>query len=616
MSDAVKTLIYIGVALVLALVAFVARPRPQQVDLGNQAGELLFENFQDPTKVQSLEIVRFDEELGEMHTFAVTKNKTTGLWTIPSHSDYPADAEDRIRDAATIFVGLKILDNATEDEEGASAHEYYGVLEPDKDSLKLGDEGVGLLVQFEDDKGKDHSLIIGQQVKGADDQRFVRKPGQDVVYVAKIDPEKLSTKFEDWIQKDFLDLSPWDVESLRIKDYSLVQAVQGTFLEPRFEMGVKYNSTDSKWELEEFLTYRGKEKVSTELLPSEELNKEKLDDLKNALDELEIVDVRRKPKGMGVDLKAGSEFMDDREARDSLRSRGFFPNPVGDNQYDLLAANGEVHAGMKDGVEYVFRFGNVAGTDEESEETKLNRYLLVTARVDYDKLPQPELEDLPAEVTDTGAAKPAAETGATETPAAKDAEKPAGETSVDSPAAAKTEPSTFSPLQETEKPAAEPKPETPEPKSDSEGAPADKPAADKPETPAEKPAQTKPEADAQPEAKPEMEKPAAAEESDEVDRTQIDEERERIIKDNQRKLEEWEEKKKKAENKVRELNAHFADWYYVISEDVYKKIHLNRSDLLKETEEAKEEGFGVDAFRKLQEDGVETAEESDSDEEN
>ncbi len=53
-----------------------------------------------------------------------------------------------------------------------------------------------------------------------------------------------------------------------------------------------------------------------------------------------------------------------------------------------------------------------------------------------------------------------------------------------------------------------------------------------------------------------------------------------------------------------ELNARFADWYYIISEDEYKKIHLGRDELIQVKESAKKEGHGVDAFRKLQDDGL------------
>ncbi|MCA9201312.1 MAG: hypothetical protein KDA87_27415, partial [Planctomycetales bacterium] len=54
-----------------------------------------------------------------------------------------------------------------------------------------------------------------------------------------------------------------------------------------------------------------------------------------------------------------------------------------------------------------------------------------------------------------------------------------------------------------------------------------------------------------------------------------------------------------------QVNYRFADWYYVISEDVYKKIHLTKSDIIKVSEEAEKEGFGVDNFRELQERGLE-----------
>jgi hypothetical protein len=37
---------------------------------------------------------------------------------------------------------------------------------------------------------------------------------------------------------------------------------------------------------------------------------------------------------------------------------------------------------------------------------------------------------------------------------------------------------------------------------------------------------------------------------------------------------------KKAQKRVKELNARFADWYYVISEDVYKKLRVTQAELV------------------------------------
>jgi hypothetical protein len=82
-------------------------------------------------------------------------------------------------------------------------------------------------------------------------------------------------------------------------------------------------------------------------------------------------------------------------------------------------------------------------------------------------------------------------------------------------------------------------------------------------------------------------------------------ERERIKKENERKMNAYRDQRKKAELRVAELNGRFADWYYVVSEDVYKKLRLTRSDIVKESATAKDEGFGIDAFRKIEEEGLE-----------
>ena len=41
------------------------------------------------------------------------------------------------------------------------------------------------------------------------------------------------------------------------------------------------------------------------------------------------------------------------------------------------------------------------------------------------------------------------------------------------------------------------------------------------------------------------------------------------------------------------MNRRFADWYYVISDDVYQKIRLNRSDIVKPAEQEDEWGFRI-----------------------
>ena len=67
-----------------------------------------------------------------------------------------------------------------------------------------------------------------------------------------------------------------------------------------------------------------------------------------------------------------------------------------------------------------------------------------------------------------------------------------------------------------------------------------------------------------------------------------DAERERIEKENKRKQEEYEQKIADGKKRVGELNARFADWYYVISDEVFRKIHLGHDEIFKKKEKPKE----------------------------
>ena len=52
------------------------------------------------------------------------------------------------------------------------------------------------------------------------EQHYVREANRDVVYVIEVDPTKLSTNFEDWIEKDLLKLNALDIQQVQINDYS------------------------------------------------------------------------------------------------------------------------------------------------------------------------------------------------------------------------------------------------------------------------------------------------------------------------------------------------------------------------------------------------------------
>ena len=198
MNEGAKTGIFWGVALsMLAVALLVAWPRPTEAKM-NFAGQDLFESFKDPLAAANMKITTFDEEQGKLDYFEVRQDPETGLWQIMSrYAGYPADAVEQMKNAANSLVGLKILDIQTSNSED---HDDLGVIEPDLADLKVGDDGVGRLVTFKDSEQKTlASLIIGNQVKGEAGKVYVRKPGQDPVYVVKFDESTLTTRFQDWI---------------------------------------------------------------------------------------------------------------------------------------------------------------------------------------------------------------------------------------------------------------------------------------------------------------------------------------------------------------------------------------------------------------------------------
>jgi hypothetical protein len=524
MSHAVKTVGFVATALVMALIATFTYPRQEDYQAPDLVGKDLFAEFTDPGTAADLTIVKFAEDVGELTEFQVSRDPNTELWSIPSSANYPADAETQMRDAATSLIDLQVLGLATEE---ARNHEVYGVVEPDKQKLDASQEGVGLMVGVRDAKGKELArLIIGKPVRGTDDQHFVRRPGQNQVYVVRIDPAKFPTEFEKWIERDLLKINTFDVERVVFRDYSIVttQTLSGPRgrLDERFEAQVRWDSDTSKWVLDEMAQFRDGQRTPTSLLPTEELNTQKLNDMKSALGSMQIVGVLRKPTGLGANLQAGTEFLNSEEAVTSLMNRGFYPVRVNDGEPEIRAANGEVLVGQKDGVEYVLRFGEIASVEQDSEDGKVSRYLFVTTRLDESRFPPLELEPLPG--GDDGETP--------ETPQEGDADQEAG---------------------------------------DQEGTAQD----------------------------------------DTAEKSELELARERIRKENQRKQDEREEALKKANQRIRELNSRFADWFYIISEDEYRKIRLGRNDLIRESETAAEEGFGVDALRQLEREGIEEDEDDD-----
>ena len=137
----------------------------------------------------------------------------------------------------------------------------------------------------------------------------------------------------------------------------------------RGEMALDYSDqAEPQWKLTDDRRFNDDGKwAPVKLKDDEELNVAKLDGLKSALDDLKIVDVAPQTPGAQRRSESLGRFHEKRGfAAYTWQSRGFFPAKL-DQQIELFSKEGEVRSLMKDGVEYVLRFGEITSRGETAQ---------------------------------------------------------------------------------------------------------------------------------------------------------------------------------------------------------------------------------------------------------
>ncbi len=381
MMEHLKTVFFVAGAVAVGAMAWVARPADPGRGVVDDAGELFSPDFTDPLTAASLEIIAFDETNGTIQAFKVARHN--GVWSIPSHENYPADAENRFANAAASMIdltrGVSVSDSRLD-------HPQFDVVDPIE--ADAGSIGVGKRVRMAGEDGRSITdLIIGKAVKDSDGQHYVRVPGVDRVYLCTIDVEHFSTSFDEWIEKDLLQLNIGDIRGVIVNDYAIDEfsqrVIQGE------TVTLSYDPKEASWSLEG-------------LGEDEQLVEARLTDLRRGLDDLQIVDVHRKPAGLSSELRTEDTMQLDTEAVQSLQNRGYYI--VGGR---LLSNQGETIVQTEGCVQYRLRFGEIVvprgGTDDASDEisgddgssSEIGRYLFVTAECNPDLIPKPEPMELP-----------------------------------------------------------------------------------------------------------------------------------------------------------------------------------------------------------------------------
>ncbi len=368
MSETRKSLYFLGGAAALALVAWLSAPTTATPDAFVDRGEPFFPGFENPNEASSLEVIEFDGERAEARPFKVTNR--SGLWTIPSHHDYPADGEEQLAKTAAGLIGIRKEDVRSGN---VADHEAFGVVDPlDEAVTSLKGRGQRVTIRGESDQVL-ADLIVGEELEDRPGFHFVRLPDQKRVYVTKLDFE-ISSDFEDWIEKDLLKVDRGAIEEIVLKDYSIDER---TFMVEQRDT-VTLRKKGGEWTLDRVPA--GKE-VDTGVVNT----------LLGALDDLKIVGVRRKPEGLSKSLTKAEEGLTITQADLlSLQSRGYYFARDG----SLMSNEGELEVRTGDGIWYTLRFGEIvygqgeavtAGTeasDDEASGPGENRYLFITAFFD------------------------------------------------------------------------------------------------------------------------------------------------------------------------------------------------------------------------------------------
>ena len=553
MNENSKTILFIAAAVACVALAFYTAPDARDPSSqGSKMGQALFESF-DPRSATGIEIVEIDED--DLVSKSIEVSQTEKGWLIkrPGKVDYPANADNQVKNVSSLLFDLRIIDQAAE---GAGEHANFGVLDPSK--ANPSDAGIGKMIALKNNTGANLAqLIIGNEVEGLSNTRFVRKPEENAVYRVELqNVNDVTTKFVDWVEKDFLDIDKWNIKQVTFDNYEIKDGK----IAPSAKQVLDYDN--SEWKL-----------VGSNISEDEELDKEKLDDMKDAFDDLEIIDVERKPEILISSLRKGSEFVDANNIQElqssanSLIQKGFRPvneldkdgkplsYPNGKPKLKVVSQKGEVLVGMKDGVEYVLRFGETyRGPEDDENSTGESRYIYAYARVNENLLEQPVLEPVPAPLMEPISD----ENSSSEPPTTPDSNGSKGDNG----------------------------------DQGQEGKPSVPPIAPPGPPPSFIPPSPPPSLTPPPPPSPEeinsqetnSSAPSNGEDNFAKEKADRDAEIARIKASNAQKQIEYQGKVTKAQARVNELNENLAGWYYVISNEVYEKIRLDRTDFVKAKE--------------------------------
>ncbi len=307
----------------------------------DHVGEVIGREGVQPEEIADIKVVTWDAATKQNRVFQVHR-KGEG-WSIPSHFDYPADAEKQVGQAAGI-LGVKRGRFVSADPKDFAE---LGLIDPSTDAALTApaETEPGRRITIKDGAGATLlDMVVGKSAGEAGS--FVREAGSNDIYTAKVDALSLRTSFTDWVKPDLLQVKPEDIRAISVKDYSVDERSQR--IENRAELTFTRPTAEAVW-------------ASPQAPSGKQPKKADVDGLVNALTWLKLAGIRPFDPSW-------------------LQTRGFFlvespelvesPNRMvvsigGGRRAALIGNEGETTVATKEGLVYHLFFGEVALGDDE-----------------------------------------------------------------------------------------------------------------------------------------------------------------------------------------------------------------------------------------------------------
>ena len=403
MKEATKTICFVVAAagMLTAAVASNIANRPRPVTDFETIGQPFYPDFVKTDVARSLVVNSLDELAVKRQKFEI--KQTNGLWQIPSHEGYPAEAAQRLAQTSASLMGItrdSLVGRSVAD------HVKFGVIDPrDEDIVDMDAVGQSITLRdANDDVLVD--LIVGKEASDEGDRtrpgQLMQQDDQTYYYVRREDESNVyriplqidvSTKFADWIEPDLLQIEADKVVAVKLNNYQIEQRGGGMFggaptllKKPGDQIALSRESSTDAWAIEDIAE------------ATETLKKDEVTAIVGVLDDMAIVDVKRKPtldgqmlldadlnysltpeqaKLMAVRTQQELDQLTNEqqlefqslqvaiaELQQDLQSRGFNFGSIGE-KLELVSAGGEIQAATSDGLLYTLHVGKANASDKK-----------------------------------------------------------------------------------------------------------------------------------------------------------------------------------------------------------------------------------------------------------